>query len=544
MLTLGLILCVINMDANGLSTIFPTISDDLHAGNTISWATSSSLISTTVFSVSYGRMSDIFGRRALFVGACALFAIAELVAGFSSSPAMLYVMRALAGIASGGVGSMALVVASDVVKLEERGKWQGVCGSFMALGNVIGPFISAGISKGLASVVALEFVHANASRKHRSTWRGYFWLLSPLGVISAVLAGWLLPKTTPPDGFLKNLYKIDFLGCLTSSIAIIFLLLPISGGGTYYTWDSPMVVSMLVIGFLSLGVFLVVEWRFARLPIIPLTIFRTREVCALMAQVFGLGWSYTTCITFLPLYYQNLRGWTALASAGLLTPIIGIQVIVSAVAGRYVSRKKRYAGVIRLGFCVYLVGSGLMIIFDGKTHPAICVIILLLAGIGVGCCTQSIIVALQAHTPKSQRAVVLSCRNFFRFLGAACGVVASSAILQRSLKEELPSRYKRFADSSYALPPLTDASRSAVLAAYATAIRHVFISNASIMLVTALGCFFWKDYGLDTRPEDEHVIVEAKEPQENVHKPARRTSQATSQSDSQCDHDVEAREDR
>ena len=93
-------------------------------------------------------MSDIFGRTTLFVAACALFAVAELVAGFSSKPAMLYVMRGLAGVASGGVGNMALIVASDVVSLEERGKWQGVCGSFMALGNVAGPFISAGFARG------------------------------------------------------------------------------------------------------------------------------------------------------------------------------------------------------------------------------------------------------------------------------------------------------------------------------------------------------------------------------------------------------------
>ena len=93
-------------------------------------------------------MSDIFGRTTLFVAACALFAVAELVAGFSTQPAMLYVMRALSGVAGGGVGNLALIVASDIVSLEERGKYQGICGSFIALGNVVGPFISAGFARG------------------------------------------------------------------------------------------------------------------------------------------------------------------------------------------------------------------------------------------------------------------------------------------------------------------------------------------------------------------------------------------------------------
>ena len=245
-----------------------------------------------------------------------------------------------------------------------------------------------------------------------------------------------------------------------------------------------------------------------------MSIFKTRDVCALFAQVFGLGWSYLTCITFLPFYFQNLRGWTALASAGLLTPIIGVQVVVSAVAGRYVSRKKRYAGLIRSGFAVYLLGSSLMVIFDDTIHPAAVVFILLLAGTGVGMCTQAIIVALQAHTPKNQRAVVLSCRNFFRYLGSACGVVASSAILQRSLSEQLPPQFKYLSGSSYAPPPLTDDDRAAFLLAYRKAIRNVFIANASVMLFTTLGCFLWKDHGLNERPEDEDNIIEAPQTQE------------------------------
>ena len=215
-----------------------------------------------------------------------------------------------------------------------------------------------------------------------------------------------------------------------------------------------------------------------------------------------------TCITFLPLYFQNLRGWTSLASAGLLTPIIGVQVFVSAAAGRWVSKKKHYAGVIRLGFAIYLVGASLMIIFDRDTHPVVCVVILLTAGTGVGMCTQAIIVALQAHTPKSQRAVILSCRNFFRFLGAACGVVVSAAALQKQLKDDLPPQYRHLADSSYYLPPLDGNDRSTVLASYRKAIRSVFIINAAMMLVTGLLCFLWKDRGLDMRPEDETSTVE------------------------------------
>ena len=161
-----------------------------------------------------------------------------------------------------------------------------------------------------------------------------------------------------------------------------------------------------------------------------------------------------------------------------------------------------------------------MIVFDENTHPAAVVFILLLAGIGVGMCTQAIIVALQAHTPKGQRAVVLSCRNFFRYLGSACGVVASSAVLQRSLSEQLPPHLKYLSASTYALPPLDDDSRGPFLLSYRKAIRNVFMANAAIMLFTTLACFFWKDHGLGDRPEDEEDIIERPPTQELNSTPA------------------------
>ena len=234
-----------------------------------------------------------------------------------------------------------------------------------------------------------------------------------------------------------------------------------------------------------------------------MSIFRTRDVCALLAQTFALGWVYQTDLYFLPLYFQNLRGWSSIASAGLLTPIIGVQVVVSAVSGRYISKKKRYGGVIRLGLGLCLTGSGLMIMFDDSTHPAVCVIILLLVGIGVGNSNQAMVVALQAHTPKGLRAVVISCRNFFRFLGAACGVAVSSAVLQKSLRSALPQGYEYISHSTYSLPLLNQTSRPVVIPAYATATRNVFITNASVMGFSVLACLFWRDNGLEIRPEDE-----------------------------------------
>jgi MFS family permease len=247
---LAVSLLITFVDQNGISVMLPTIAQELHAENTVSWAGTSSLIANTMFTVLYGRLSDIFGRKIVYLLALALLCIADLLCGLSQSPAMLYVFRGLSGVAGGGVTSLTMIVVSDVVTLEERGKYQGILGAALGMGNVIGPFIAAGF-----------IMH--------TTWRGFFWLISPLAACSIVVGYFLIPSNVRKDGFKKNVERIDFYGIIASSIGIIFLLIPISGGGSYFEWNSPMVISMFVIGGCSLIAFFFIEWKVATLPMLP-----------------------------------------------------------------------------------------------------------------------------------------------------------------------------------------------------------------------------------------------------------------------------------
>lgn len=238
------------VDQNGISVTLPTIARDLGAQATISWAGTSSLIANTMFTVLYGRLSDIFGRKIVYISALILLCIADLLCGLAVNPAMLYVFRGLAGAAGGGVVSLTMIIVSDIVTLEQRGKYQGILGAALGVGNIIGPFIAA------------AFIM-------RSTWRGFFWMISPLAACSAVVGYFLIPNNARKDGFRDKVRRIDWYGLLASSIGIIFLLIPISGGGAYFPWDSPMVISMLVIGACSLITFGFIEWKVASLPMLP-----------------------------------------------------------------------------------------------------------------------------------------------------------------------------------------------------------------------------------------------------------------------------------
>ncbi|OJJ05495.1 hypothetical protein ASPVEDRAFT_86841 [Aspergillus versicolor CBS 583.65] len=473
------------VDQNGISVTLPTVAEDLDGKNTISWAGTSSLIANTMFSVLYGRLSDIFGRKIVYLCALALLCVADLLCGLSQNAAMFYVFRGLAGVAGGGIGSLAMIIVSDVVTLEQRGKYQGILGAALGLANVVGPFVAA------------AFIL-------RATWRGFFWMLAPLAACSIFVGYFLIPDSARKDSFRTSLKRIDYFGIIASSIGIIFLLIPISGGGSYFEWDSPMVISMLVIGGLSLVAFLFIEWRVAALPMLPMEFFKNKVIVALFLQSFLLGAVYQAYLYYLPLYYQNARGWSPIVSAALTAPLVSCQSITSVLSGQYISRQKRYGEVIWFGFGIWTLGAGLMLLFKTTTHPAVIAVIVGIAGIGIGCTFQPTLVAFQAHCTKRQRAVVISNRNFFRCLGGACGLAVSGAVLQATLRSNLPLGYKNLSNSTYSLPAKSSVPADVwdgIVNAYAQASRAVFILQVPLIGVAFLACLLIRDHGLE-RPKD------------------------------------------
>ncbi|KAI0127741.1 major facilitator superfamily domain-containing protein [Xylariales sp. AK1849] len=482
--TLSLTLLITFIDQNGIGVTLPTIAEDLNAANTISWAGTSSLIANTTFQMLYGRLSDIFGRKVVYLAATGFLSIAALLCGLSQSAAMFYVFRAVAGIGGGGITNLSMIILSDIVTLEQRGKYQGIIGAFVGLGNVAGPFLAAGFISG-------------------TTWRAFFWMLSPLVAVVGGVAWYLLPSKSPIAGFKESARKIDYGGVLTSSIGVSFLLIPISGGGSYFPWDSPMVISMLVIGCLSFVLFVFFEWKVARLPMMPLMIFQNPVIAVMLCQSFLFGAVYQSYIYYLPLYFQNARQFSVVISAAYTACLVTCQAICSILAGLYISRQKRYGEVIWAGFGSWTLGSGLMLYYSRETHPGLIVIPLIFVGIGVGFIFQPTIVAFQAHVPKSKRAVIISNRNFFRCAGGASGLAISAAVLQAALKAHLPAEYSHLAQDTYSLPDIKGAGFDGVLDAYMAASRAVFILQVPLIGACFLGCIFVKDRGL--QPLEEAV---------------------------------------
>lgn len=248
--TMSLCLCVCFIDQNGIGVLLPSIAKDLNAQSTISWAGTSALIANTVFQVLYGRLSDLFGRKIIFISALILLSISDLIVSLAPNSTVLYIFRGFAGVANGGIVTLTNMIVSDIVTLQQRGKYQGILGSMIGVGNAAGPLIAAGFAE-----------HA--------TWRGLFYLLAPLALCAAALSFFVLPSNMPKIKFRETVRKIDFLGLLFASLAIILILIPVSEGGHQKPWNSPTIIAMLTVGGVCAVLFILVEWKVAKLPMTP-----------------------------------------------------------------------------------------------------------------------------------------------------------------------------------------------------------------------------------------------------------------------------------
>lgn len=247
-LSLSLLVCFIDINSAGI--LLPTIGKDLNAADTSSWAATSALISNSVFLVLYGRLSDIFGRKNIFLIGTGLLSLGNLLSGFAGSGSVLYFFRAIAGVGSGGVSSLTMIIMSDIVPLQERGKYQGLLSANIGLGSIVGPFMAAGFVQNV-------------------TWRAHFWTLSALAAVCIPVVIILVPASKMSEGIKEKLSMIDYWGSFFSTAATILLLIPISGGGTYFQWSNPMIITMLAAGGASAIAFLYWEWGYAALPMMP-----------------------------------------------------------------------------------------------------------------------------------------------------------------------------------------------------------------------------------------------------------------------------------
>ncbi|KAJ3748316.1 MFS general substrate transporter [Lentinula detonsa] len=411
---------VTTLDQVVVSASLSTVSSALNAGSVSAWIPAAYLMTSTAFQPLYGRLSDIFGRKAAITLAMVIYIVGNLIAGFSKSIIQLIIFRAIAGIGDGGATSMVQIVISDIISLRDRGKFMGYAGGVTAAGYTIGPIIGGALAQ-----------HAS--------WRWTFWITLPVALFAIVAIVFLLPLKPVQGDARRKLLMIDYVGVFLTLAACTMIMLPLVWGGTTFPWTSGVILGPLIAGIVVVGLFCVWESKVARLPLVPMYIFRHMTVVGVYICMFINGYVFFSMLFYLPQFFQVILGYSSTRSGSFIIPFLVSLIFAALAAGMWVTRTGEYRFIIYFGFGLYAIACGCITIFTAQTSRVVMVVLMILAGLGAGVTMQTTTVAAQASVERKDVAVVSAVRNFLRMLGGALALPSSAALLNNAMRVSLSS---------------------------------------------------------------------------------------------------------
>lgn len=405
------------LDQTVVGTAIRTIGDDLHGLSQQAWVTTSYLIVSTISTPLYGKLSDIFGRRPLFIIAIVIFIIGSILATFSTSMVELAVFRAIQGLGAGGLMSMPLAIMGDMLAPRERAKYQGYFLAVFGISSLIGPLVG-GLFAGADEILGID------------GWRWVFLINVPIGLIAlAIVLRFLhLPKTE------RYSVRIDWWGAATVILALVPLLLVAEEGRTW-GWSSPGAIACYVIGGLGVIAFIIVESIMKDDALIPLKLFRSSTFS--MATVIGVfvGFGMFGAMLTLPLYLQLVLGSSPTESGFQMLPMILGLMISSIASGQIIARTGRYRQFPIIGTAFLSGGFFYLTFLQYDDSYWFIAGAMLLIGLGLGQLMQTLTIASQNSVGLRDMGVATSSSTFFRQIGGTLG----TAVLLSLMFTVLPS---------------------------------------------------------------------------------------------------------
>jgi EmrB/QacA subfamily drug resistance transporter len=408
-LMLGMFLA--SLDQTIVSTSIYTIANDLDGLSLQAWATTAYLITSTVSTPLYGKLSDIFGRRPLYLTAIVIFLVGSLYAGSVHSMTELAIARGVQGLGAGGLLALALTIIGDIVSLKDRAKYQGYFMSVFGISSVLGPVVG-GAFAGSASILGFD------------GWRWVFFINLPIGLAALAVVFLFLHL---PAKHVKQ--KIDYWGAAAITLAIVPLLLVAEQGRTW-GWASLNSFLCYGLGVVGIAWFLLAEKRAGDYALIPLRLFRnaTFGLSSLLNFIIGIG--MFGAIAMLPMYLQLVKGLTP-TEAGLMMITFTVGILTGSItAGRTISSSGTYRIFPIMGTAILTAAAVVMGLSLGvDTGLWVPGVIAVFFGMGLGFCMQPLTLAMQVSVPRRDMGVGTSSAAFFRSMGGAVGTAVFISML-------------------------------------------------------------------------------------------------------------------
>ena len=410
---LGILLAA--LDQTIVGTALPVIVTDLAGNDVYTWAFTGYLLTITASGPIYGKLSDLFGRRPLFLIGVTIFLIGSALSGLSQSMWQLIAFRALQGLGAGALFPISIAIIGDIFSPSERGKYLGFFGAVFGLSSLIGPAIG-GI---LTDTVG---------------WQWIFYVNLPLGAIVLVIIWRTLP-THREEGVKRS---VDYLG----AAALVATLFPILIGLTnkqFGEWTDPAVGGLVALGLLFAAIFVVIESR-ADEPILPLSLFRMRAFSASVFAIFLAAMGFFAAIVFLPRWYQVVGGTSATESGYQILPMLAGLILSATTAGQLVARTGRYKALIAASLVVLAVGLLLLTNLRSDTDRPLVWLWMAITGLGIGPSFAVFTLVVQNAVPVRELGVGTSSVTLFQQVGGTVGLAITGSLFGSVLLDEMPKQ--------------------------------------------------------------------------------------------------------
>jgi EmrB/QacA subfamily drug resistance transporter len=413
LLAILLALFLFALDQTVVGTALPIISTDLNGAALYTWAFTIYLLTSTISGPIYGKLSDLYGRRPIFIWAVGLFLVASVFAGLSQEMWQFILARGLQGLGGGAVFPIAFAIIADLYPPEERAKYGALFGAVFGLSSVLGPLLGGFVTDTFG-------------------WPWIFFLNVPLGLVSLFVCWRLLPPIKHPESG-RN---IDYVGAGLFTAALVPILLGLSNKREL-EWTDPWVGGLILVGLVITAVFVWWELRAAD-PIIRPQLFRDRTVSISIASMFLAAFGFFGAIVFLPQWFQVVRGMGATESGLNLLPLVFALIVGATVSGQIAARTGRYKELIFGSMVILAVGLYLMTNLRADTELSTLWIWMVVAGLGVGPSFALFAALVQNSVEPRQVGSATASLTFFQQIGGTIGLTIAGTLLADSLTKQLP----------------------------------------------------------------------------------------------------------
>ncbi|WP_261995043.1 MDR family MFS transporter [Streptomyces sp. me109] len=419
-LLLGMFLAA--LDQTVVSTAIYKIGESLNGLTAQAWVTTAFLITSTIATPMYGKLSDQYGRKPFFLFAIAVFITGSALCTLSTSMYMLAAFRAFQGIGAGGLFSLAFAIIGDIIPPRERAKYQGYFMAVFGTSSVLGPVVGGALA-GQNTLLGID------------GWRWIFLINVPIGIVALIVVAKVLHLEHN-----RREHRIDFAGAVSLMVALVPLLIVAEQGRTW-GWGSTSSVVCYVIGALGIVSFLFAERRAGDDALLPMRLFRNGVFAVGAAQSTIIGIGMFGGITLLPLYLQLVKG-NSPTKAGLLTlPLVLGIMALSVVAGQITSRTGRYKIFPIIGGGLLVIGMLMLWRLTADSGLVYTDLAMFVVGAGLGLNMQTIVLAMQNAVPPRDIGVATSSTTFFRQMGGTAGVAVFLSIVYSVVGDKISEAF-------------------------------------------------------------------------------------------------------